>query len=151
MTQALLALNARAFASVRRHRNYRLFFVGQIVSVSGTWMQNVAMAWLVLELTHSPLAVGILAFCRFAPFTLFGLFAGVLADRLDNRRALMTTQAIQMALAAALAAAAVAGVTTVWHVYVIAAAIGTVLVLDAPVRQGSSSTRWSAATSCRTR
>ena len=58
MTAALLALNARTFASLRRHRNYRLFFTGQVISVSGTWMQNVALAWLVVELTHSPLAVG---------------------------------------------------------------------------------------------
>ena len=56
------------------------------MSVCGTWMQNVALAWLIVSLTHSPIAVGILAFCRFAPFTLFGLFAGVLADRFDNRR-----------------------------------------------------------------
>ena len=76
VTAALLALNARTFASLKRHRNYRLFFTGQVISVSGTWMQNVALAWLVVELTHSPLAVGILAFCRFIPFTVFGLVAG---------------------------------------------------------------------------
>ena len=58
MTAALLALNARTFASLKRHRNYRLFFTGQVISVSGTWMQNVALAWLVVELTRSPLAVG---------------------------------------------------------------------------------------------
>ena len=75
MTALLLALNDRTFASLRRHRNYRLFFTGQLVSVSGTWMQNIALAWLVIELTHSPLAVGALAFCRFIPFTVFGLFA----------------------------------------------------------------------------
>ncbi len=86
MTGALLALNARTFASLKRHRNYRLFFIGQVISVSGTWMQNVALAWLVVELTHSPLAVGILAFCRFIPFTVFGLLAGVVADRIDNRK-----------------------------------------------------------------
>ncbi|HWN20500.1 MAG TPA: MFS transporter, partial [Gaiellaceae bacterium] len=69
----LVALNARTFASLRRHRNYRLFFTGQLVSVIGTWMQNIALAWLVVELTRSPLAVGLLAFCRFIPFTVFGL------------------------------------------------------------------------------
>ena len=67
----------RTFASLRRHRNYRLYFAGQVVSLSGTWMQNIALAWLVVELTHSPVAVGLLAFCRFVPFTVFGLFAGV--------------------------------------------------------------------------
>ena len=93
VTAALLALNARTFASLRRHRNYRLFFTGQVISVSGTWMQNVALAWLVVELTHSPLAVGLLAFCRFIPFTVFGLFAGVVADRIDNRKLVIGTQA----------------------------------------------------------
>ena len=136
MTAMLLALNARTFASVRRHRNYRLFFTGQIVSVSGTWMQNIALAWLVIQLTDSPLAVGILAVCRFSPFTVLGLFAGTIADRLDNRRALMATQAVQMLLAAVLATIVLGGWATVWHVYVIAALGGTVLVLDAPLRQG---------------
>ena len=77
----------KTFSSIRRHRNYRLFFFGQVVSVAGTWMQNVALAWLILNLTHSAVAVGILAAARFGPYMLFGLFGGVLADRLDNRRA----------------------------------------------------------------
>ena len=68
-------------------------------------MQNIALAWLVVELTHSPLAVGALAFCRFIPFTLFGLFAGVVADRIDNRRLVIATQATSMALSAVLAVA----------------------------------------------
>ena len=86
MTAAFRRANRRTFASLRHHRNYRLFFAGQIVSVSGTWMQNIAAAWLVLQLTHSPVAVGILALCQFLPFTVFGLFAGVLVDRLDAHR-----------------------------------------------------------------
>ena len=75
VTAALLRANRRTFASLRKHRNYRLFFAGQVMSVSGTWMQNIATAWLVLELTHSPVAVGVLALCQFLPFTVFGLFA----------------------------------------------------------------------------
>ena len=75
----------RTFTSLRRHRNYRLFFAGQVVSVSGTWMQNVAMAWLVLQLTGSPFAVGLLVLCQFLPFTLLSLAAGVVVDRLDAR------------------------------------------------------------------
>ncbi|HEY1356363.1 MAG TPA: MFS transporter, partial [Solirubrobacterales bacterium] len=70
MTAALAGLNRRTFASLK-YRNYRLFFAGQIVSVTGTWMQNIAMAWLVLDLTHSPVAVGALALCQFLPFTVF--------------------------------------------------------------------------------
>jgi len=65
VTAALVALNSRTFSSLRRHRNYRLYFVGQIVSLSGTWMQNIALSWLIVELTHSPVAVGLLAFVRF--------------------------------------------------------------------------------------
>ncbi|TML64325.1 MAG: MFS transporter, partial [Actinobacteria bacterium] len=60
MTATLLSLNRRTFASLRRHRNYRLFFAGQLVSLPGTWMQRIAQAWLVLSLTHSPFAVGVL-------------------------------------------------------------------------------------------
>jgi MFS family permease len=131
---ALLALNARTFASLRKHRNYRLFFSGQIVSLSGTWMQNVALAWFVVELTRSPLAVGVLAFCRFAPFTVFGLFSGVVADRLDNRRLMIATQVSSMLVSIALAALAFSGAAQLWMVYALAAAGGTALVFDAPAR-----------------
>ena len=134
MTAALLALNARTFASLRRHRNYRLFFTGQVISVSGTWMQNVALAWLVVELTHSPLAVGVLAFCRFIPFTVFGLAAGVVADRIDNRRLVITTQVVSMTFATILAALVLTGAETLWLVYLLAILSSTALVFDAPGR-----------------
>jgi MFS family permease len=135
VTAALLRANARTFASLRRHRNYRLFFAGQVVSVSGTWMQNIATAWLVLALTHSPVAVGLLAVCQFLPFTLFGLFAGVVVDRLDARRTVIGTQAVSMAFAGVLAALTLGGVVTAWEVLLLAGLRGTVLVLDAPARQ----------------
>jgi MFS family permease len=134
VTAALLALNARTFASLKRHRNYRLFFTGQVISVSGTWMQNVALAWLVVELTSSPIAVGALAFCRFIPFTILGLVAGVVADRIDNRKLVITTQAVSMALSAILAVLVLTGAETLWLVYVLAALGGTALVFDAPGR-----------------
>jgi MFS family permease len=134
VTAALLALNARTFASLRRHRNYRLFFTGQVISVSGTWMQNVALAWLVVELTHSPLAVGALAFCRFLPFTIFGLVAGVVADRIDNRKLVIATQAVSMTFSAILAVLVLTGSQTLWLVYVLAILSGTALVFDAPGR-----------------
>jgi MFS family permease len=130
----LLALNARTFASLQRHRNYRLFFTGQVISVSGTWMQNVALAWLVVELTDSPLAVGALAFCRFVPFTIFGLVAGVVADRIDNRRLVIGTQTAQMIVSAALAILAITDTATVPLVYALALLGGTGLVFDAPGR-----------------
>src|SRR5207249_10521879 len=99
MTAALLALNSRTFSSLRKHRNYRLFFAGQLVSVSGTWMQDTALPWLVLQRTHSSVQVGLLLFCRFVPISLFALFAGVLADRYDNRRAMLVTQGSSMFVA----------------------------------------------------
>ena len=135
MTAALLALNRRTFASLRKHRNYRLFFTGQVVSNIGTWMQRVAQAWLVLSLTHSPVAVGILALCQFMPFTLFSLVAGAVVDRVDPWRTVIGTQLTQMLLASSIAAIALAGVAQAWHVYVIAALMGLVQVLDAPSRQ----------------
>ena len=134
MTQALLAAGARTFSSLRLHRNYRLFFTGQLVSVVGTWMQNTALAWFVVDLTSSPVAVGALAFCRFVPFTIFGLYAGVLADRIDNRRLVMATQVASMLVSVALAALALSGVAEVWHAYALAALGGTALVFDAPGR-----------------
>src|SRR5205823_9478978 len=102
VTAALRALDGRTFRSLRKHRNYRLFVAGQVVSVSGTWMQNIATAWLVLELTHSPVAVGVLAAFQFLPYTVFGLFAGVLVDRLDVRRTIIATQVLSMIFAFAL-------------------------------------------------
>jgi MFS family permease len=134
VTAALLALNARTFASLRRHRNYRLFFSGQVISVSGTWMQNIGLAWLVVERTHSPLAVGLLAFCRFLPFTIFGLFAGVIADRLDNRKLVIGTQTISMTLSAILAVLVLFGSPPLWSIYVLAVLSSSAIVFDAPGR-----------------
>ena len=134
MTAAILALNKRTFASLA-YRNYRLYFMGQVVSVTGTWMQNIAMAWLILDLTHSPVAVGALALCQFLPFTVFGLFAGTVVDRFDPRRLVIWTQAASMVLAAGLAIPALLGQATPWIVYLAAGLRGAVLVLDAPSRQ----------------
>ena len=135
MTQLLLRMNRRTFSSVRKHRNYRLFLGGEAVSVTGTWMQSIAAAWLVLELTGSPVAVGILALCQFLPFTLFGLFAGVLVDRLDALRLVITTQLASMGVAVGLAGLTFAGAVEPWHVYVLTALRGTALVFEKPARQ----------------
>jgi MFS family permease len=98
-------------------------------------MQNIASGWLIVTLTHSPVAVGVLALAQFLPFTIFGLFAGAVVDRFDNRKLIIGTQATQMVLAAALAAIALGGVAVPWMVYVIAFLRGSVLVLDVPARQ----------------
>src|SRR6202011_3360439 len=100
---------SRTFTSLRRHRNYRLYFFGQIVSLSGTWMQNVAQAWFIVQVTHSPLAVGVLALFQFGPYAIFGLFGGALVDRMNMRRLLMVTQSAFMLSAATLAGLALSG------------------------------------------
>ncbi len=125
----------RTFASVRRHRNYRLWFSGQVVSVTGTWVQNVAQSWLVLQLTHSAGAVGVLAACQFGPFAVLGLVGGVISDRLDNRRTLIGTQTASMVCAAILGVLALTHLAVVWEVDALAALNGLVVVLDTPSRQ----------------
>lgn len=124
----------RTFHSLR-YRNYRLFFGGQIVSQTGSWMQRIALGWYVLELTHSPFDVGVMAFAQFTPYMAFGLFAGVLTDRLDARRTVLATQAAQLVFASALAWIALGGFAQPWMLYTIAFLNGTVLVLDVPSRQ----------------
>ena len=117
-----------------RYRNYRLFFVGQAVSQTGSWMQRIALGWFVLQLTHSPFAVGLMAVAQFLPFTLLGLFGGVLVDRLDARRTVIGTQVAQLATAIALACIALAHIAQPWMLYTIAFLNGLVLVLDVPSR-----------------
>jgi len=130
-----LALRGRTFRSLHDHHNYRLFFGGQIVSLAGSWMQNVALAWLVLSLSHSPIAVATLLFCRFVPFTVFGLFSGVLADRVDNRRLVIATQTLSMVLSGTLAALTLTGTATLPLVFLLAVLSGVAQVFDAPGRQ----------------
>jgi MFS family permease len=124
----------RTFQSLR-YRNYRLFFGGQAVSQTGSWMQRIALGWFILQLTHSPFDVGVMAFAQFAPYMVFGLFAGVLADRLDARRTVIATQTAQLVTASALAWIALGGFAEPWMLYTIAFINGTVLVLDVPSRQ----------------
>jgi MFS family permease len=119
-------------ASLRRYRNYRLYFAGQIVSYSGSWMQDTALPWLVLQLTHSPFRVGLLVFCRYGPFMVGGLYGGVVADRFDNRRVLICSQSLAMSAAAGLAVVAFSGGGALWLLYVLAAGGGVALVFDNP-------------------
>jgi MFS family permease len=135
VTSLAVALRTRTFRSLSRHRNYRIFFAGQLVSLAGSWMQNVALAWLVLELSGSPLAVGALVFWRFVPFTVFGLAAGVVADRVDSRKLVMATQGVALVVSVALAVITLTGTATLTMVYVLAALGGITLAFDAPGRQ----------------
>jgi MFS family permease len=124
----------RTFSSLR-YRNYRLFFVGQAVSQTGSWMQRIALGWFVLQITHDAFSVGIMALAQFLPFMVFGLFAGVITDRLDARRLVLSTQAAQLVTGSALAWIALAGLAQPWMLYTIALLNGLVLVLDVPSRQ----------------
>jgi MFS family permease len=117
-------------------RNYRLFASGQVVSLSGTWMQRVAQDWLVLDLSHnSGTAIGITTGLQFAPVLLFGLYGGVLADRYPKRRTLVVTQVAMGMLALWLGLLDVTGAVQLWHVYALAFALGIASAIDAPVRQ----------------
>ena len=118
-----------------RHRNYRLFFVGQMVSLIGTWMQTVAQGWLVLQLTRDPLWLGLVATAQFGPTIVLAPFGGLLADQVPKRRLLIVSQAVAMALAFALFALTVTGVVEVWHVIVLASLLGITNALDMPARQ----------------
>jgi MFS family permease len=124
----------RTFGSLKV-RNYRLFITGQLVSVTGTWMQTVALGWLVLRLTGSGVAVGVNLALQFLPMLLFGLWGGLVADRFDKRRTLIHTQAALAVLAAALWAITFAEVAELWMIYGLSLLIGFVTVVDNPTRQ----------------
>ncbi len=118
-----------------RVRNYRLYASGQLVSLTGTWMQRVAQDWLVLELTNSGTALGIVTALQFAPTLLLSLFGGVLADRMDKRKLLLFTQSGLAVVALIMGLLDVAGVVRYWHVLVLAAVLGLITAIDTPVRQ----------------
>jgi MFS family permease len=125
---------ASAFRALR-HRNYRLYFFGQLTSLAGTWMQSAAQSWLVLKLTNSSMMLGVVSFAQFAPILLVGLFAGVVIDRIDRRRMLIGTQTLLMLSAFILAALTLTGLVRVEHVILLAAFNGTVGSFDMPGRQ----------------
>jgi len=120
-----------------RHRNYRLFFVGQGLSLVGTWAQQVAMSWLTWRLTGSPFLLGVVAFSANAGMLLLGTFAGVMVDRVDRRRALLVTQSLLMAQAATLAVITHLGVVDVSHLIALALFLSVVQVFDVVLRQAS--------------
>lgn len=124
----------RAFIALR-HRNFRLFWFGQLISLIGTWMQSTAQAWLVLELTHSAWWLGVVGALQFLPVLLFALFGGVLADRLPKRTVLLFTQSSAMLLAFILWTLVATGAVQLWHVLLLATCLGLINALDMPTRQ----------------
>lgn len=118
-----------------QHRNYRLFFAGQFISVTGTWMQTLAQSWLVLTLTTSAFKLGLVNVLQFTPILFLGLFAGVVADRFAKRSVLLATQGCSALIAGTLAVLDWTGRVELWHVYALALALGTVNAFDMPSRQ----------------
>ena len=118
-----------------RHRNFRLFWYGQLISLTGTWMQTTAQAWLVMELTHSSLKLGIVTALQFAPILLLSFFTGPLIDRFPKRRIIIACQAVLMLQALVLAVLVWTGAVQYWHVAVLAAVLGIVNTADMPARQ----------------
>jgi MFS family permease len=117
------------------NRDYRLYLSGQVLSQIGRWMQSVAQAWLVLELTGSPLQLGLISTLQFTPMLLFAVFSGAVADRLPKRRLLLFTQSVSTAQSLALAWLVWAGLVQYWHVAVLALLLGFINTLDNPTRQ----------------
>jgi MFS family permease len=127
--------NTRALTAFR-HRNYRLFFGGQAISLVGSWMQQVAQAWLVLTVTDGdPLWLGVVAAAQFLPVMVLGLFAGILADVLPKRQTLLAVQVVMMVLAAVLAILTATGLVQVWMIVLLAVLLGCANAVDMPVRQ----------------
>src|SRR5574340_1622549 len=114
MRLSVLLREGRTFASLRRHRNFRLYTIGQAVSSAGGWGQAAALSWVVLGITHSALALGVLGVWTFGPYVALGLFGGVIVDRFDRRRTLLVTQTASLALAVALAVATWNGAASLW-------------------------------------
>jgi MFS family permease len=130
----LSSLAPATFSSLRT-RNFRLFATGQLVSNTGAWVQRIAQDWLVLSITGSATAVGITTALQFLPTLLFGLAGGLVADRYPKRRILLATQVGMASMATTLAVLTLSHEVQVWHVYLIAFGLGTVVSVDNPARQ----------------
>ncbi len=118
-----------------RHRNFRLFWLGQLISLIGTWMQNVGQSWLVLELTHSSFKLGVVSALQFLPILFLSFFTGPFIDYFSKRRIIIATQTALMLLAFALAVLDWTGVVRYWHVLILATLLGVVNTIDMPARQ----------------
>jgi MFS family permease len=132
--EALASRHLGTFASLR-HRNFRLFFIGQMISMTGTWMQRIAQSWLVLQLTNSPFLLGLVGMLQWLPVLCFSLIGGVVADRVNKRGLLVVTQTVQMLQAVALGLLVLSGAVRFWHVAVLAMVLGMASAFDMPSRQ----------------
>src|SRR2546422_2353543 len=135
MSLATLRGHLRSTFRALQHRNYRLYWTGQLVSLIGTWMQSVAQGWLMHWLTGSAFMLGLLGFVQFLPVLLFSLWAGVVADRMNKRKLLLITQSCALVQAAALATVVSLGVVRPWMVLALAFGFGVFNAFDLPARQ----------------
>ncbi len=135
MSLATLRAQLRTTFRALQHRNYRLYWTGQLVSLIGTWMQSVAQGWLMHRLTSSAFMLGLLGFCQFLPVLLFSLWAGVIVDSMDKRKLLLITQTAFLVQAALLATAVSTGIVKPWMVLALAFVFGTINAVDLPARQ----------------
>lgn len=131
---SVLSTVVQSFSPLRI-RNFRIYIIGQAISLIGTWLQSTAIGWVVWEISRSPATLGVVTMLGFLPQLIFGPFAGVWADRLDRRRILITTQAVQMGLAFALALLIGSGLAQVWHIAVLATLLGAAAAMDFPAQQ----------------
>jgi len=135
------SLHGRLFGGVKRGfqalqvRNYRLYWIGQLISQTGSWMQTTAQAWLVLQLTQSPFALGLVTTLQFLPIMLLSLIGGVITDRLPKHRLIVITQALALVQAVLFGTLVASGTIQLWHVYLLATFQGIINAIDNPARQ----------------
>src|SRR5262245_40026711 len=133
-SKSLLAGLARGFRALEV-RNYRLYWSGQLISQSGSWMQRTAQDWLVLQLTHSPFALGLVTALQFLPIMLLSLVVGVISDRMSKHRLVLMTQTAALVQTITLAVQMPTCMIQLWHIYMLATAQGIINAIDNPARQ----------------
>src|SRR5438128_1983473 len=127
--------SSRGPFAAMRHRNYRLFWIGQVLSLVGTWMQSVSEPWLVLLLGGNAFQLGLVIALEFAPSLVFAPLGGVLADRVDKRTVIIWTQVAAALQALVLFAITATGIVQIWHIFILAFVLGCINAVNMPVRQ----------------
>ncbi len=130
----MLNILRKTFVSLK-YRNFRLFWIGQTVSLIGTWMQNIGQAWLILKLTNSPFLLGVIGAAQYMPILFLSIFAGSIVDRFPKRRLIILTQTVMAILAFVIWILTATGIVNYWHVMILASLLGLATSLDVPARQ----------------
>jgi MFS family permease len=130
----MLNIARKTFVSLR-YRNFRLFLIGQSISLIGTWMQSIGQAWLILKLTNSPFLLGLIGAAQYMPILVLSMFAGSIVDRFPKRYIIILTQTVMAILAIVLWILTATGIVTYWHIFILASLLGLATSLDVPARQ----------------